>query len=65
MKIDSKKIASKYIDYLKRKEKSNEKPLSSGDWLWHVIDLLNVEELLREEDIKKITACEKVTNNDQ
>lgn len=47
MRIDSNKIVSKYFEYVKRKEKSGEKPLSSGDWLWHVIDLLNVEELLK------------------
>lgn len=60
MKIDSKKVASKYIDYLKRKENSNEKPLSSGDWLWHVIDLLDVEELLRDEDIEKLNSLRKI-----
>lgn len=49
MRIDSKKIVSKYLEYVKRKEENNEKPLSSGDWLWHVIDLLDVEELLRDD----------------
>lgn len=48
IKIDSTKVASKYIEYMKRKEKNNEKPLSSGDWLWHTIDLLNLGELLKE-----------------
>lgn len=48
IKIDSKKVASKYIEYVKRKEKINEKPLSSGDWLWHTIDLLNIGELLKD-----------------
>lgn len=49
MRLDSQKIASKYVEYLERKEKNNEKPLSSGEWLWHVIDLLKVEELLTDE----------------
>ena len=48
IKIDSTKVASKYIEYMKRKEKANEKPLSSGDWLWHTIDLLNLGELLKD-----------------
>ncbi len=49
MRLDSQKIASKYVEYLERKEKNNEKPLSSGEWLWHVIDLLKVEEILTDD----------------
>lgn len=48
MKIDSKKIVSKYLEYMKRKEKNNEKPLLPGQWLWHVMDSLKVEELLED-----------------
>ena len=48
LKIDSKKVVSKYLEYASRKERNNEKPLPPEQWLWHVMDLLNIEELLKE-----------------
>jgi hypothetical protein len=47
LRIDLNKVANKYSSYFERKKRCCEIPMSPEAWLWHNLDLLNIEELLK------------------
>lgn len=49
MRLDSNKIVEKYLQYVKKKEANKEEPLPPEKWLWHVMDLLEIDKLIKDE----------------